>query len=802
MIIFQSSILELAKEIEYICTEDLSHRIDISKEKSLAPLVKRINKLADCCVQLQNEEGGGQQKIVATAEEKLILTAFISQLPQGIIVCDCAGTILLCNTQAESYFFKEKKGPSLKPEQPITSLIDKNLIEHSLDEINARLKRDVFDTSSHFLIQKDNLVLQTQVVPVLNDSDQFTGFVLILTDITQQSHAEKRIESLLHTLSKNARSPLASIRAAIEAMIEFPDMDSDRQAQFKDIIRGESVVMSDILDEVSRSYASLVKTKKSLKAISGRELLETISRRANDKLGIDISFNPDASHENIFIKADLFSFITAFLFLLQNLKAETGLWEFDCKLFADNMIACLDIVWSGKSIPPDTLRQWENLPLTDTEDQTPHLTVKDVLAHHQAAMGSYPGDKDSPNKSSLRFFVPAQEAPEDIPLKPITLLPESRTQLSDLEIFSQSAQNPKLDDRLLTELSYTSLIREINQAASIEEVIGKHSQLPRLIHSMITSGTKIRTVTWLVSAFADAILTKLLDLAIKELGPPPTPFAFLCFGSEGRNEQTLKTDQDNAIVYMDSDRDNDLAQDYFLKLGEKVCLWLDQAGYDLCLGGIMAKNPKWCQPLSIWKKYFSDWLHTNEPEHILHSTIFFDFRFSYGDRSIADALHDHLFQTLEGKVNFFRSMTQSSMNFKPPIGLFGNFQLTSDEEHKNCLDIKKAITPIVDYARLFSLHNDIREISTQDRIYQLYLKKVLSRDDYNEIEQMYSFLMQVRFMGQIDAVIQQKIPPHNFINPKQLSTIERKMLKEVLVKIKDMQGKLCLEFTGASNCQL
>ncbi len=804
MILFQSAIIELAKEIEYICAKDPSHRIDINKHSGLAPLARQINSLVDYCQALKGEEGDKQQRIVASVGERQTLTAFISQLPQGIIVCDASGIILLCNNQAKNYLFPEGEGGeglSLKSKQPITTLIDKNFIEHALDEINARLKREIFDASSHFLIQRENIVLQAQVVPVLNEVNNFTGFVLILTDITRQNQTEKRIESLLHTLSKNARSPLASIRAAIEAMTEFPDMGSDRQSQFKEIIRDESLVLSDILSQVSSSYASLVKTKKSLKAVSGFELLETVSRRSHDKLGIGIVINQEESKEDIFIKADPFSFITVFLFILQKLNNETGLWEFECRVFSDEKIASIDIIWHGKSISPDSLRQWETLPLADTEYQAPNLTIRDVLSQHQAAIGAYSGGIDTGQNPYIRFFVPAQKGPEENPLKQISLLPESRTQLSDLELFSHSALTQKLDERLLTELSYTSLIRKITQAISIEEVIGKHSQLPRLIHSMITSGTKIRTVTWLVSAFADAILTKLLDLAIEEIGNPPVPFAFLCLGSEGRNEQTLKTDQDNAIVYMDIESDNDTVQDYFLKLGEMVCMWLDQAGYDLCMGGIMAKNPQWCQPLSVWKNYFSDWLHTNEPEHILHATIFFDFRFAYGDRSITDSLSEHLFHTLPGKTNFFRSMAKSSINFKPPIGLFGTFILTSDEDHKKCLDIKKAITPIVDYARLFSLKNDIREISTQDRIYQLYLKRVLSRDDYNEIDQIYSFLMQVRFLGQIDDIIQQKRPPHNFINPKQLSSIERKMLKEVLVKIKEMQSKLCLEFTGTSTCQ-
>ncbi len=801
---FQSSILKLSKEIESLCSKDIARQIDTSRHKELTPLVIQINKLFDTDKKRQDNNGEATLQTISPDQEKQLLSAFISKLPQGIIVCDASGAIQLFNDQIQIFFTTADERPALKQGQAITALIDKNYIEHALDEINSRLKRGITETRSHFIIQTNGLILQAHMIAVLNESNHFTGFILFFSDITQQSNAEKRIESLLHNLSQNARSPLASIRAAIEAITEFPQMETGKKTQLEEIIRKESVVLNIILDQVSDTYGRLAKTKNSLKTISAQELLETFCRRSSQKLGIKITILVGEKEEGIFLNAEPFSFITALLSLMKNLKETIDIWEYECTLVDEIDIVTIDISWSGKPIQPDMLKRWENTPLEDTEDQSPHLNISDILSHHHATIGTYTGGEETKNRSYIRIFLTSQQMSAPPLEQTITLLPESRSQISELALFDHPSQSPELDERLMTELAYTSLIREIQNATSTEEVMGKHSQLPRLIHNMITSGTKIRTVTWLVSAFADAILTKLLDFGIEQLGPPPVPFTFLCLGSEGRNEQTLKTDQDNAIVYLDTDteKEGEAAQSYFLELGEKVCIWLDQAGYDLCRGGIMAQNPQWCQPLSVWKNNFSTWLQTTEPENILHSTIFFDFRAAYGDKNISDALSDHLFRTLEGKTNFFRCMTQSSMNFKPPIGIFGNFHLSSDKEYKNCLDIKKAITPLVDFARLFSLFNGIKENSTQDRMYQLYRKRVFSRAEYNEMEQMYSFLMQVRFMGQIDATIQHNTSPHNYINPKHLSTIEKKMLKEIFVKTKDMQGKLCLEFTGATNCQL
>lgn len=616
--------------------------------------------------------------------EEQVLNAFISKLPEGLVICNSQGEIRLCNEKALHCLLPDVQIDD--PENviighPITSFIDTNLMEHALKEINEWLKQDLQDMVSHFILQKRHLILQIQAVPVLNSAGQFTGFVLIISDITQQSHAEKRVESLLQVLSKNARSPLASIRAAVEAMIEFPDMDAGRQHQFQQIIQKESVILSDMLNQASDTYASLTKAIRSLLPMFCKELLETIARRAQEKLGVRFIMKGDLPDEHLFIKADPYTLVMAVLFVLYRLKQETRLETFYSRFRMENKIICFDIQWQGTPIRPETIKQWERQNI-EVDGQTINLTLKDVLTHHHGALWTYTDTDALEHNSYLRFFVPVENEKTTTEIDPLPILSESRTQLKDFELFDHSVQNPELDDRLLTELSYTSLIREINQAKAIEEVIGKHSQLPRLIHSMITSGTKIRTVTWLVTAFAEAILTKIFELAMAELGPAPVPFAFITLGSEGRKEQTLKTDQDNAIIFEDpkTDEGRKRVQAYFLTLGEKVCQWLDQAGYDYCDGGIMAKNPKWCQPVSVWEEYFLKWIRITEPENLMHTSIFFDFRLAYGEQSIVDTLRQTLFESMPGNNTYFRSMAQNAMQFTPPIGFFNNLITKKNRE--------------------------------------------------------------------------------------------------------------------------
>ncbi|MCP3899833.1 MAG: hypothetical protein GY707_09005, partial [Desulfobacteraceae bacterium] len=614
-------------------------------------------------------------------EEKQVLASFISRLPEAIIICDADGLIQLYDSQSETYLFFGKNTPSGSVSmtgKPITSIVDKNLIEHALDEINELLKQNVTNAISTFIVQQNNLILQIQIVPVLNRIGLFSGFVLIINDITQQSRAEKKVDALLKTLSKNARSPMASIRAAIEAMKDFPHMDENRQHQFVDIIYKESIVLSDILNSVSGEYTSLINAKSSLKTLIIKDLMQTILRRSRDKLAITCHVENYSDIEHTAINADPYLFISAILFVLDQLKLETRLTEFYFSVHLENQIVFLDINWKGDAVSPKLIKQWESNQV-NSEKQASNISLKDVLNQHHSTLFTYTEHDDIDDSPYLRFFIPADQTTASESFEPISVLPESHIQIRDIELFDHSDQTLELDNRLLTELSYTSLIREVNLAGRIEEIIGKHSQLPRLIHSMLTSGTKIRTVTWLITALSDTILNKLLTFAIAELGEPPVPFAFVTLGSEGRKEQTLKTDQDNAIIFKDPGAGQTIEnlQVYFLKLGEKVCTWLDQSGFDFCQGGIMAKNPKWCQPLSKWKEYFSSWIHAASPEDLLHTSIFFDFRFAYGDSKITDNLTAHLNKSLSGWPGFFRNMAKNAVYFKPPIGFFGNILVKS-----------------------------------------------------------------------------------------------------------------------------
>jgi len=341
------------------------------------------------------------------------------------------------------------------------------------------------------------------------------------------------------------------------------------------------------------------------------------------------------------------------------------------------------------------------------------------------------------------------------------------------------------------------VVREIAQAKFINQIVQIHQQVPRLIQSLINTGAKAQNVTRFLTTVSDAILQKIIGFALEEFGPPPVKFVFMILGSEGRMEQTLKTDQDNAIVFEDTPSHSlKKTTQYFLKFSERVCNWLDEAGYALCKGGVMAKNANWCQPLSTWKSYFKRWIHTAEPEALLQASIFFDFKAGYGDGELVTQLRRYLFDTLMNWPGFFRHMAENALYFTPPIGFFRNFVVESEGEHRDAFDIKAAMQPIVDYARIYALHNEIDETNTLERLNQLLLKKKISWEEHNELETAYSYLMQQRLVRQVKAIVEENAAPDNYITPKKLSRIEQTMLKEIFKRIEKFQGKLSFDFTG------
>jgi CBS domain-containing protein len=200
--------------------------------------------------------------------------------------------------------------------------------------------------------------------------------------------------------------------------------------------------------------------------------------------------------------------------------------------------------------------------------------------------------------------------------------------------------------------------------------------------------------------------------------------------------------------------------------------------------------------LAAWKTYFSRWIHAANPEDLLNSSIFFDFRWAWGSKTLAEELTDYLFESLGGWSGFFRNMVENALYFKPPLGFFRNIVVQSKGERKDSFDIKRAMMPIIDFARIYALKLGIRETNTLLRLEQIQQNRLLTKEEYDDIVQSYRYLMNLRFIRQITAITEESGRADNFINPKQLSRIDQTMLKEIFKRIEGIQQKMGIEFTG------
>lgn len=340
----------------------------------------------------------------------------------------------------------------------------------------------------------------------------------------------------------------------------------------------------------------------------------------------------------------------------------------------------------------------------------------------------------------------------------------------------------------------TKLISDIEKVESPLQLSALKDRLPTLVQRLFESAPDTRNLTRIISAVAEAVMKKCVSLAIKELGEPPCGFAFMAMGSVGREEQTLVTDQDNAIIFEQGSAE--LSKEraaYFLEMGEKVCNWLDDAGYALCIGDIMAKNPKWCQPIDVWKDYFNTWVSALEPTDLLDSKIFFDFRWVYGDVQLVDTLRDYLHELTANKPIFLYHLAQNCLQSKPPLNMFKNIVVESSGEHREKFSIKRAMTPLVDYTRIYALRYGIRQTNTFSRINQLHARGHLSVEERQELIMVYKYLLELRFKHQIHALADGK-KPDNHINPKRVTAMEQVLLREALSQVVDFQTKMSFDF--------
>lgn len=325
------------------------------------------------------------------------------------------------------------------------------------------------------------------------------------------------------------------------------------------------------------------------------------------------------------------------------------------------------------------------------------------------------------------------------------------------------------------------IVREIENQSSVEGLATAAGKIQRLISLLLGEGARAESIIRIITDVNDRIERKILDFAVKTLGPPPRPFCWIVYGSAGRKEQTFKTDQDNAIIFADprSGEEARLAEEYFGRFSEFTVSAFLRCGFAFCPGDFMATNRQWRQPLSVWKKYFSSWIQTPKDEAIHNAANLFDFRGLYGDLSLAADLKKHLREGLAEHTLFLTAMARLTTDYRPPVGLFGSFIVEKGGEHANRLDLKKGcLTPLINIIRLSAFECNLPELCTFERLAVLKTAQVTISTVADDLAHALEFLSLLRIRRQVEQV-SMGVSPDNFINPKKLSLLEQRNLKEI-----------------------
>ncbi len=344
------------------------------------------------------------------------------------------------------------------------------------------------------------------------------------------------------------------------------------------------------------------------------------------------------------------------------------------------------------------------------------------------------------------------------------------------------------DIMVLQGTSPLSIFKEIQAQRDTKGLHALARKIPQVVRTLVEEGAKACNIARMITIMNDHILERLLELLIDEAGVPPVPFCWLFFGSEGRREQTFKTDQDNGILYASSTEPEiiETSRRYFHSLGQRAMLELQACGFPPCPGNIMASNPQWCQTEESWRGYFNQWIFKPDPQEVRNATIFFDFRAGYGNKALAQELRSYLADQAGSQELFLQHLARDCMQSRPPLSFFRNFIVEKDGQHRNRLDLKtRGLVPFVDFARVMALKYGIQETNTMDRLRLLTDGSHIPADLGRESEEAYEFILHLRLIHQMRRLENDRAPD-NHIDPGDLSDLEKQTLKEAF----DVVGRL------------
>lgn len=337
-------------------------------------------------------------------------------------------------------------------------------------------------------------------------------------------------------------------------------------------------------------------------------------------------------------------------------------------------------------------------------------------------------------------------------------------------------------------MSSADLVGRAAKAADAADMARATAEIPQLLVQLVETGNRHEVVTRLISDIADAVTRRLLTLAEAQLGAAPVPYLWLACGSQGRQEQTGVSDQDNCLILSDDVTDAEMP--YFASLAKFVSDGLDTCGYVYCPGDMMATNPRWCQPLRVWLDYFQGWIAKPDPQAQMLASVMFDLRPIGGDESLFANLQSDTLKAASKNSIFTAHMVSNSLKHQPPLGLLRGLATIRSGDHRNQLDLKhNGVVPVVDLGRVYALQGQLGEVNTRARLDAAITEGAVSRSGGADLLDAYDLIAEMRLDHQTRQ-IKSGDRPSNYLDPSALSDFERSHLRDAFVVVKTMQSAL------------
>ncbi|MBK5970295.1 MULTISPECIES: DUF294 nucleotidyltransferase-like domain-containing protein [Thiorhodovibrio] len=333
------------------------------------------------------------------------------------------------------------------------------------------------------------------------------------------------------------------------------------------------------------------------------------------------------------------------------------------------------------------------------------------------------------------------------------------------------------------------LVNNIFNRTSVKALARLTPEVRASFLRMVDEGANSRMIGAAMTSVGRSLMRRLVELAEAELGPPPVPYCFMVHGSLARNDQSITTDQDNAMVLHD-DFEPKRHGDYFKELARFVSDGLNACGYPYCKGGIMATNDNWRQPLARWKAYFRDWIAKPDPQRLLHSSIFFDLEAVHGEERFVEELQDLIATQAKASPRFLAALARNALGRTPPLGFFRTFVLEQDGRHNNAINLKRrGIAPLNDVIRVHALGVGSRAQNGFERLDEISRAGALPAGQTDKLSYTLEFLSIVRMRHQAQE-IKNDHEPDNAIQPEHVADSERHNLKEAFQILSNAQSFL------------